>query len=236
MVTTSVKAKQDSSEVVEVKIPVLLPHRILLYLFTVLGVFIRPEDIEQYWKHCKEFCIWAHNEDFDGEHVPVTLYGDTARYGQGYDQSKITGCFMSLPLWRPKSTRMSQWLLFNVSADISLGPQTLNPLYLAVVESLNEAFHGRTLEGPLLPHKFGVTEIKGDWEFHYQTFNLRRFWKTRYICWRCDAENHANATHSCFDFCDTPTWQRTTISHASFVANMVHRQDLRIPAATGTLC
>eukprot|EP00439_Symbiodinium_sp_Y106_P052781 s2326_g7.t1 len=50
-----------------------------MYLFTVLGVFIRPEDIEQYWKHCKEFCIWAHNEDFDGEHVPVTLYGDTAR-------------------------------------------------------------------------------------------------------------------------------------------------------------
>ena len=32
MVTTSVKAKQDSSEVVEVKIPVLLPHRILLYV------------------------------------------------------------------------------------------------------------------------------------------------------------------------------------------------------------
>ena len=148
MVTTSVKAKQDSSEVVEVKIPVLLPHRILLYLFGVLGVLILPEDIRQYWEHCQEFCIWARNKDFDGHHVPVTIYGDTARYGQGYDQSKVTGCFMSLPLWRPKSTRMSQWLLFSVNADISVGPETLNPLYLAIVESFNEAFHGRTLRSP----------------------------------------------------------------------------------------
>lgn len=226
MVTTSVKAKQDSSEVVEVKIPVLLPHRILLYLFSVLGVFIRPEDIQQYWQHCQEFCIWALNKDFDGNHVPVTIYGDTARYGQGYDQAKVTGCFMSLPLWRPKSTRMSQWLLFSVNADISLGPETLNPLYLAIVESFNEAFHGRSLEGPLLPHKFAITEFKGDWEYHFQTWGLRRWWKTRYVCWRCHAENHANATHSCFDFDDNPTWQGATVSHASFVANMVRRQNL----------
>ncbi|CAE7325076.1 unnamed protein product [Symbiodinium sp. CCMP2592] len=226
MVSTRVKAKVDSTMVVEEKIPVLLPHRVFLYLFNVLGLLIRPEDIDQYWQHQKSFCTWASHNDLDGKHVPVTIYGDTARYGQGYDQSKITGCFMSLPLWRPKSTRMSQWLLFSVDADRSLGPETLNPLYLAIVESLNEAFHGRTPEGWPLPHKFSVTEIKGDWEFHYHTFQLRRYWKTRWVCWRCHAEHHDNAAHSCYDFDDHPAWEATPISSFYFLANIVKRDNI----------
>ena len=28
--------------------------------------------------------------------MPLSIYGDSARYGQGYDQSKVTGCWMSL--------------------------------------------------------------------------------------------------------------------------------------------
>ncbi|CAE7650278.1 unnamed protein product [Symbiodinium sp. CCMP2592] len=93
-VETIVKKKADSEEEVRVKIPVLLPHCILAYVFDELGLNISTDALSKYWKHCKRYCPWASDPAFDGTHIPVTLYGDTARYGQGYDQSKVTGCFL----------------------------------------------------------------------------------------------------------------------------------------------
>ena len=201
-------------------LPVLLPHDVLQYLFEEVGLEISPDSIQKYWAHVREHCEWARQDGFTDSHIPVVLYGDTARYGQGFNQNKITGCYMSLVLWRPRSTRMSQWLLFSVDADLSLGPKTLNPLYRAVVASLNCAFDGRKPSGEPLCGKFCVTEVKGDWEYHWQTFRLCRYWRTRWICWRCAAENHASATHCFLDFQERPTWQDTTVSHNTFLVHM----------------
>ncbi|CAE7853708.1 unnamed protein product, partial [Symbiodinium necroappetens] len=112
-VETLLKKKEDSEEEMCVKVPVLLPHRILAFLFDELGLEISAATLSKYWAHCKRWCDWCCCDDYDGTHIPVSLYGDTARYGQGYDQAKVTGCFMSH-----------------------------NPLYLAIVESLNAAFDG----------------------------------------------------------------------------------------------
>ena len=161
-IETTLKKKEDSLDEVTVKVPVLLPDRILAYLFDTVGIDIPQSVLAQYWKHCKEFMPWARNEDLDGSHIPVTIYGDTARYGTGFDQSKVTGCFLSLVLWRPKSTRMSQFLLWNLNGERSLGWKSHNPLYLAVVKSLNKAFDGFTWDGAHLNRKFCVTQIKGD--------------------------------------------------------------------------
>ena len=201
-----------------VKVPVLLPHMVLAYLFDKVGVEISSDVLRGYWSHCKRFCAWARDDTLDGSHIPVTLYGDTARYGQGFDQSKVTGCFLSLVLWRPKSTRMSQWLLWSLSAGLSLGWKSHNPLYLAVVKSLNACFDGLTPSGQPLGRKFCVTQLKGDWEYHAQTWRLERFWKKRFICWRCDAENHSLARHSMIDvMSDSPSWRATEFSHNAFV-------------------
>ena len=221
MVKTIVKKKEDSTEEVETAVPVLLPHLILEYIFKVVGVEIRGEILQKYWSHCKQHFAWAAPDDFDGSHIPLSIYGDSARYGQGYDQSKVTGCWMSLVLWRPKSTRMSQWLLWSLNADVSLGARSHNPLYLAIVQSLNHAFNGVSPEGRLLPHKFCVAEIKGDWEYMYQTFSMKRFWKTRHICWRCLAENHVDAQHCFLDFAENPSWVGTQISNNEFLAQVV---------------
>ncbi|CAE7029554.1 unnamed protein product [Symbiodinium sp. CCMP2592] len=169
-VETVLKQKHDSEEEVCVKVPVLLPHRILSFLFEELGLEISADALAKYWAHCKRWCDWCCDPDFDGSHIPVSLYGDTARYGQGYDQAKITGCFMSLVLWRPKSTRMSQWLLWCLDTELSLGWKSHNPLYRAIVESLNAAFDGLTPDNRPLGRKFAVTQMKGDWEYHYQTW------------------------------------------------------------------
>ena len=160
--------------------PVLLPDRILAYLFDTVGIDIPQSTLAQYWKHCKEF-------------------------------------FLSLVLWRPKSTRMSQFLLWSLNGDRSLGWKSHNPLYLAVVKSLNKAFDGFTWEGAQLNRKFCVTQIKGDWEYHWQTWRLNRYYKTRFICWRCDAENHTNAAHSVTDVSENPSWHATELSHNQFV-------------------
>lgn len=216
---TVVKAKHDSEEEVTVKVPVLPPHRILAYLFDELGLEIPAGALEKYWCHVKQFCPWAAKDELDGSHIPLTLYGDTARYGTGYDQSKVTGCFMSIVLWRPKSTRMSQWLLWNLESELSLGWKSHNPLYFAIVQSLNAAFDGLTPEGNKLSKKFAVTQFKGDWEYHYHTWRLNRWWKTRWVCWRCEAENHHQARHSIVDFSEAPSWAQTQHSHNHFVVH-----------------
>ena len=232
MVETVLKAKHDSTEEQKVKIPVLLPHRILDFLFNDLGVEIPHGELQRYWNHCKRFCPWASPPELDGSHIPITLYGDTARYGTGFDQSKVTGCFMSLVLWRPKSTRMSQWLLWNLNAEYSLGSRSHNPLYLVVVNSLNACFDGVSPEGQRLHHKFCVTQIKGDWEYHWQTFRLNRYWKTKFVCWRCDAANATDARHSCFDvMSDSPSWMETEQSHEAFVVHGVKPDHLCVGVA-----
>ena len=219
MVETILKAKEDSTEEVAVKIPVMLPHRILDFLFNTLGLRIPADELRRYWQHCRQFLPWAasRDNDLDGSHIPLTIYGDTARYGTGFDQSKVTGCFLSLNLWRPKSTRMSQFLLWNLNGERSLGSKSHNPLYLAVVNSLNSIFDDNPLG-----FKFMVTQIKGDWEYHWQTFRLNRYWKTKFICWRCNAANTPDAEHSCFDvMTDEPSWLNTEVSHNSFVVHGV---------------
>ena len=218
--TTVMKEKEDSDKEVEVKLPVLTPHAVLEYLFRESKLKIPEAALRAYWDHAKRFCEWVQEESFDSSHIPVAIYRDTARYGQGYNQSKITGCFMSLVLWRPRSTRLSQWLFFSVDADLTLGHKTWNPLYRVVVDSLNAAFHGLTLEGHALSNKLCCTEVKGDCEFHWQTLRMSRYWKTRYLCWRCDAENHASASHCYLDFGENPTWQSARISHNAFVINI----------------
>ena len=220
MVKTVVRKREDSSEEVETYIPVLLPHLILEYLFNEAGLEIRPSVLQKYWQHCKAVMPWASSSDFDGSRIPISLYGDTARYGQGYDQSKVCGFWMSLVLWRPRSTRMSNWLLWCLNADLSLGARSHNPLLLACVQSLNAAFNGETPAGVPMAHKFAVTEIRGDWEFQYQSFQMTRFWKSRFICWRCDAENHANAENRYLDLKESPSWENTELTHIQFL-NMV---------------
>ena len=208
------------------KVPVLLPHQVLAYLFETVGVEISQAAVDEYWSHCKQYCPWASSSEMDGAHLPISLYGDSARYGQNYDMSKVTGCFMSLVLWRPKSTRMSQFLLWNLDGQLSLGSRSHNPLFAAIVRSLNAAFYGRTPNGASLPHKFCVTQYKGDWEFHWQTWRLARYWKTRYICWRCDAENHHLARHSMADVSEAPSWRATELSHNQFVVSCMKPDEI----------
>ena len=226
LIETVVRKKEDSNEERMVKIPVLLPHLVLQYLFQEVGLEIDDDLLQKYWVHAKQVFLWAAHADFDGSHVPVAVYGDSARYGQGYDQSKITGFWMSLILWRPKSTRMSQWLLWSLDADLSLGRRSENPLIQAVVESLNLCFDGLTPEGKRLPRRFATTEIKGDWEFFYRVLGLTRYWKKRMLCWRCDAENHEHATHSYLDLSDNPTWATTEISQNNFILSGIEDEDV----------
>ena len=236
MVKTLLKSMEDEHEIIESEVPVLLPHRILQFLFEA-GLRIKDEVLRKYWEHAKEAFPWAASEEFDGTHYPLALYGDTARFGQGYDQSKVTGFWMSLVLWRPKSTRMSQWLLWALHADRSLGARSHNPLYLVVVKSLNYAFHGESPDGWRCPRKFCVTELKGDWEFMYRTLLMKQgYWGARYMCWRCCAENHSNPRHSYLDLSENPSWTGTELSHNEFMSFVIPDDDVCAFVAGSAYC
>ena len=124
------------------KIPVFLPHKILLYLFNVLGLAIPWEKLQTYWQHLK--FAPARGKGHRGHANPVVfVWGHCSLRAGVLISQKITGFWLSIPLWRPKSTRMSQWLLWSLNADLSCGEESHNPLYLAIVRSLNSCIKWR---------------------------------------------------------------------------------------------
>ena len=61
---------------------------------------------------------------------------------------------------------------------------------------------------------------------------MTRFWKSRFICWRCGAENHANATNSYLDLRDSASWERTELTHEQFLDVVVGDRDASLLIAT----
>ena len=70
---------------------------------------------------------------------------------------------------------------------------TLRPVLLRAVWSLNLALQGRRPGNSRpLSMKFATCEIKGDWKFYVETFELRQWYTCNRICHRCNAANVEN--------------------------------------------
>ena len=64
----------------------------------------------------------------------------------------------------------------------------MRPIWLRTVWSLNLALVGRRPDfSRPLSMKFAVTELKGDWKWHHDSFELRQYWHKSLICHRCMA-------------------------------------------------
>lgn len=212
---TWVKGKLRESDPVPKQIPMVLPEDLLQYLFHI-GVEV--SNTEAYWKHIKDVGLpWAAASN--GEHIPVALYGDSAKYSASGE--KITCIFMSIPLWNPKAARLSKWLLFALETDQILGGRTLFPFYRKIVESMRKLyFEGINLNGQQL--KFVVTELKGDWEWHVYSMQMTRSWKNIQFCWRCKASKKMDDDGSSYlDFRDNPDWEASQYTQLGFLANIV---------------
>ena len=229
MVTTVFRKMVDTDDEIFSDHPVLLPEHVLAYLVDC-GMDVPDSAVLRYWQHHRDtFAPWALQHSSDGTHVPIGLYGDAAKYGD-VNTKKIWGIWMNVVLFRPRSVRLSRYLLFAVDHETSLGVRTIYPLLAECVRSLNSVYDG------VLGRKFCVTEIRGDWEFQYMIFRMRRFWNSSSLCWRCEATkglNTAPAT-SFLDFSENPGWKSTEHrTHADFLASIIPNSAPRSCLAKG---
>ena len=218
MVTTVFRKKIDTDDEVTCEHPVLLPQHVLRYLLES-GLDMPPEAVCEYWKFHRDMSVpWAIQHESDGTHIPLGLYGDAAKYGET-NSKKVWGIWLNLVLFRPKSVRLSRYLLFAVDHETSFGIRTLFPLLRACVEDLNSIY-----EAGILGRKFCVTEIRGDWEFHYLAFRLKRYWQSSSFCWRCRATRGLyDPVETCYlDLTDSPGWKSTQhATHGEFLHSVI---------------
>ncbi|CAL1134018.1 unnamed protein product [Cladocopium goreaui] len=97
-------------------------------------VVIPKSSIKEYWAHWKKFCT-HHEAADDGNHSPIGLFGDDARWSLA--GSKII-CVLLNQILDPKTRLPStRFLLFCLRVELSLGTSTIDPLFRAQAWSLN---------------------------------------------------------------------------------------------------
>lgn len=172
------------------KVPCLLPEDILIYLVEKCGLQIPEESCRQYWEHMdsvgeevaiksKQFRDLSQNQIW-----PIGLHGDEATMAlQNAPYEKILGVFMNIPIFRPRSTRISRFLLFALETSTMVDVhRSVNPLLERIVVSLNTCTQ-RGVAG----RRYILTEIRGDQVWIRFLFQHHSFWKRSSVCYRCEA-------------------------------------------------
>ena len=218
-VQTMMRGKLRESDPVPVDIPITLPEDLLRYLFCDVGLRIPECEIQKYWKHTRDTnCPWSGMSE--GDHIPCAIYGDSAKFSLAGE--KVTCIFFSLPLWNPRAARRRIWLLCAIETFRMLGGRTLFPIYRRIVQSMWQLYeHGLQVDGKTL--RFCVTELKGDWEWHYDALSLKRSWRNSQFCWRCEASKTAQSDGfpSYLDFRERPDWEEAQLTHTEFLARCI---------------
>lgn len=205
-----------------IKVPFLDPEKIVQYIFQA-GLDIPERDVIEFWERKKRAGEeWATSSPASDRHIPIAIYGDSARLYASRRGSKYLGIFISFPLWRPKSTRYSRWCIFSLENAKLYGRETLQPILQRLTYKLNLLFE----QGVVGPHgqrlRFCVTEIRGDWEWHKQLFALTSSWKgIGRVCFRCNCKarsDNPKELYHCLD--DDPSWEEHDL--VEFVASEIH--------------
>ena len=189
------------------KFPILHPHEILSYLWDEVGIVVPESEVATYWhtawQHGEQ---WATSSPASDKHIPVGLHGDSARLWSQNKFEKITAIHLNIVHFRPRSVRFSRWCLFSCPTHLLFKNRTLNVVWKRLTWSLESAFEGlHPMTGvggkPLSPHeqrcagqplsrsgaKWALTELRGDWEFHVQTWRPKASWQANRVCFKCPA-------------------------------------------------
>lgn len=186
------------------------------YLISTCQLSLKPELLRDYWQHLDQI-----NDPWASQSLPwrmalrpklvwpIGLYGDEACITlQNSPYSKIFGFWMSIVLFRPRSTRLGRYLLFAIENDrIVTTEQTLYP----VMELIKESCNRLTRDGVHRVHCC-VREIRGDQLFFKQILRHSSWWKSSNVCFRCRA-NISPGPLSYTHYCVPQGWQgsiRTT--------------------------
>ena len=242
-VSTWLDFREEGGEVVWRPLPMTNILSLVQYLFDEHGVEIPAENVNKFWSHAKTHLSWgaSHPAARESVHIPIGLYGDEARYSSASGQmEKLIVLTLNFPLWRPKTSRNSRWIICTLREALSLGTKTLWPLFEYISWALNILFEGRLpgcgFKGMDLPrnlrstgngdwlcaakHRFALTEVRGDWSWHLSSLGIKARWNSKGLCWKCNAKHERTGGplgESYMDFSPTAPWIQNQTSHIEFL-------------------
>ena len=219
-------------------VPILDIHELLDYLCNEVKIQCPHDQVREYWKHLRDVKMpFALSHPGTDKHVPFSIYGDECVIGQD-PHDKVLGLFISLTLFRPRSVRRGQFLVFAMHVDSMINDElaTLMPVLQHLVWSANMAFEGRypvtAMDGSPLPPKkqaragraigrcFACCEIKGDWKFHEKWLRLIRTPVSVNPCFLCNAQNRDNDMRY-YNTDEDAAWIDTEVDTHNFISDML---------------
>lgn len=202
----------------EVTLPVNLPYDITKYLIGECGLKIDDTLLSKYWRHKETtldpLAVATRNyRQMAGTVWPLGFYGDEAAMGLvNAPTHQIFGLYMNVPLYRPRSTRLSRFLLFSVEVEKIISvEETIYPVLEAIVESFNQL----TSVG-VCGLRFLVSEIRGDQAFFRMMFKHRSWWTATKMCFRCGAVAASGPRNYCI-YDGNDSWVSTQRSTEEFL-------------------
>lgn len=146
--------------------------------------------MEQFWHLTRDLGRepWALVSPASRRHIPLAIYGDSCQIKGG---EKLMGIFLSLPLWRPQSTRCSRFLMVAIEENRLWGIETCDTIMAFLASRLNLLFDGIDSDGQTLANGrlFTVTEMRGDWLYHKMVWQFSSRWnRLKDICYLCDCK------------------------------------------------
>ncbi|CAE7212792.1 unnamed protein product [Symbiodinium sp. CCMP2592] len=186
-------------------IPLLYPHEVLHYVHSVVGLTVDKNVVRRYWQFAAAKGLGWATKQTNWQAIPIGLYADETKYGLHESQEKVLGIFLNLVLFRPRSIRLSRFLIcaFRTTKLMLPGNRTLLPIFDRIVWSLGWASRGvfpdRGMHGePLAPEQaqnagkqlggeFFVTELRGDLAWHKLIWGFPDGWKSTRVCFFCNA-------------------------------------------------
>ena len=230
-----IRVSDDKHEVQ--KWPILDVHSVIDYLWNDVGLRVPMNHVEEFWRHSREYKQpWALEHEATERHIPLGLYGDSAKITTTFNSDKMLGVFFNLPLWRPRSIRRSRFLIFAIEESKLWGHHTLTAVLSRVTWSVNLLFDGlRPFVDPaghVLPKQelyggyickdktvFAVTEIRGDqlWQKQVFRFTASWIWTSARVCHACDCRAHGpDSEHRLY--WDFEAWLPYEFSNTQFLA------------------
>lgn len=204
-----VRKRKVHTEMAEtILLPILEPHKVIHYLFTSVGLEIPRAHVLRFWHLVRDLGQepWTLVSPASDEHIPLGIYGDSCKVHGG---EKQLGLFISLPLWRPKSARLSRFLVATIQESRLWGCETLDTILAAIVQSVNYLFDGKdAMQNQIAGGRvFACTELRGDWLFHKSTWHFSSSWlSAKNICYLCDAKGRDQDPNKLFWKVDGNNW------------------------------